>query len=56
MGQNLRRPSKGCEPAIVEFANRYNETWLPVRISYPIAGANRSMLDQNATTDPKLAA
>ena len=45
--------------ALVEFATRYNESWLVARHGYrtPAPGASRSMgLDQNTTADLKLAA
>jgi transposase InsO family protein len=45
--------------ALVEFATRYNETWLVVRRGYRIPAqvrADQCRLDQNATPDLKLAA
>ena len=45
--------------ALVEFANRYNETWLVARHGYRTPAqvrADQCRLDQNATADLKLAA
>ena len=45
--------------ALVEFATRYNETWLVARHGYRTPAqvrADQCRLDQNATTDLKLAA
>jgi hypothetical protein len=51
-------PSKSCEP-LVEFATRYNETWLVARYGYRTLAqvrADQCRLDQNTTADQKLAA
>ncbi len=45
--------------ALVEFANRYNETWLVARHGYRTPAqvrADQCRLDQNTTADLKLAA
>ena len=45
--------------ALVEFATRYNETWLVARHGYRTPAqvrAEQCQLDQNATADLKLAA
>ena len=45
--------------ALVEFATRYNETWLVARHGYRTPAqvrADQCRLDQNATADLKLAA
>ena len=45
--------------ALVEFATRYNETWLVARPGYRTPAqvrADQCRLDQNATADLKLAA
>ena len=45
--------------ALVEFASRYNETWLVARHGYRTPAqvrADQCRLDQNATADLKLAA
>ena len=45
--------------ALVEFANRYNETWLVARHGYRTPAqvrADQCRLDQNAMADLKLAA
>ena len=45
--------------ALIEFANRYNETWLVARHGYRTPAqvrADQCRLDQNATADLKLAA
>ena len=45
--------------ALVEFANRYNKTWLVARHAYRTPAkvrADQCRIDQNATADLKLAA
>ena len=52
-------PSKSCRAALVEFATRYNETWLVARHGYRTPAkvrADQCRIDQNATADLKLAA
>ena len=47
------------QAALVEFATRYNETWLVARHGYRTPAqvrADQCRLDQNATPDLKLAA
>ena len=47
------------QAALVEFATRYNETWLVARHGYRTPAkvrADQCRIDQNATADLKLAA
>ena len=47
------------QAALVEFATRYNETWLVARHGYRTPAkvrADQCWIDQNATADLKLAA
>jgi hypothetical protein len=52
-------PCKRSSAALVDFATRYNETWLVARHGYrtPVeVRADQSRLDPNATANLKLAA
>ena len=55
----MRTFDKELRAALVEFATRYNETWLVARHGYRTPArvrADQCRLDQNTTADLKLAA